>query len=168
MLETRGFLGFNGSMQLIRRYPLVLATLVVGVIVAVAYVLGHDTAARWIATVYVGGIVVWVSIGMVKDILRGHWGLDILAVVAMVATLATGEYAAALIVSLMLTGGEALEDYAEQRARRELTSLLDRAPHTAHVIAEDGAPPVDRPADEVVAGDLLIIRPAEMVPVDVE
>lgn len=156
------------DMNLIRRYPLVLATLIVGVTVAVVYLLGHKDAAQWIATGYVGAIIVWVGIGMVKDILRGHWGLDILAVVAMGATLATGEYAAALIVSLMLTGGEALEDYAEQRARDELTSLLDRNPETAHVLPAEDAAPVDRPADEVVPGDLLLIRPSEAVPVDVE
>src|SRR5690625_519761 len=121
-------------MNLLRRYPLVLATIVVGLLVAGLYLANVATAARFAATIYVLGIIVWVSVGMVKDILRGHWGLDILAVVAMAATLATGEYAAALIVALMLTGGEALEDYAEQRARRELTSLLDRAPDIAHEI----------------------------------
>ena len=155
-------------MNLLRRYPLVLATIVVGLLVAVLYLASVPTAARVAATVYVLGIITWVSVGMVKDILRGHWGLDILAVVAMGATLATGEYAAALIVALMLTGGEALEDYAEQRARRELTSLLDRAPDIAHVLPAAGGAPEDRPADEVLPGDLLLIRPAETVPVDVE
>ena len=45
---------------------------------------------------------------MVRDVMRGHVGLDVLAVVAMVATLAVGEYVAALIIVLMLSGGEAL------------------------------------------------------------
>lgn len=156
------------SMELIRRYPIVLSTLVVGVVALLLYLTGNGGASKWVTIIYVSAVVLWVSLGMVRDILRGHWGLDILAVVAMVATLATGEYAAALIVSLMLTGGEALEDYAEHRARSELTSLLDRSPQIAHVVEFEGAPPVDVPADEVEVGDLVLIRPAETVPVDVE
>src|SRR5690625_2489660 len=155
-------------MNLLRRYPLVLATIAVGLLVAGLYLANAATAARFAATIYVLGIIVWVSVGMVKDILRGHWGLDILAVVAMAATLATGEYAAGLIVALMLTGGEGWEDYAEQRARRELPALLDRAPDIAHVLPSAQGAPEDRPADEVLPGDLLLSRPAETVPVDVE
>lgn len=155
-------------MDALRRYPLVLATIAVGIGAGAAYLLGHHSLAQWLATGYVAGVIAWVSVGMVRDIMWGHWGLDILAVVAMAATLATGEYAAALIVALMLTGGEALEDYAEHRARRELTALLDRAPDTAHLLPAAGTAPRDVPADEVVAGDLLLIRPAEIVPVDVE
>ncbi len=83
----------------------------------------------------------WTLVGMVRDVLRGHVGLDVLAVVAMVATLAVGEYIASLIIVLMLSGGEALEDVAGRRAKRELTALLDRTPRVAHVIV---APPVAR------------------------
>src|SRR5690625_93302 len=167
-LADREWLRFNGDMELLRRYPLVISTLVVGVVAGALHLGGSIPAARILITIYVSGIILWISYGMVKDVLRGHLGLDILAVVAMIATLATGEYAAALIVSLMLTGGEALEDYAEHRARRELTSLLDRSPQTAHVLEEIGGAPVDIPADEVITGMLLLIRPAETVPVDVE
>jgi cation transport ATPase len=76
---------------------------------------------------------------MVRDVLRGHVGLDILAVVAMVATLAVGEYVAALIIVLMLSGGEALEDFAGRRAKKDLSALLDRSPRTAHILAHPHA-----------------------------
>src|SRR5690625_6537778 len=120
-------------MNLLRRYPLVLATIAVGLLVAGLYLANAATAARFAATIYVLGIIVWVSVGMVKDILRGHWGLDILAVVAMAATLATGEHAAGRIVALMLTAGRAREAYAEQRARRERAAHPDPAPEIARV-----------------------------------
>src|SRR3546814_14012968 len=71
---------------------------------------------------------------MVRDVLRGHIGLDVLAVVAMIATLAVGEYIASLIIVLMLSGGEALEDFAARRAKRDLPALLDRSPRLAHVL----------------------------------
>src|SRR5690625_7462620 len=109
-------------MNLLRRYPLFLATIVVGLLVAVLYLASVPTAARVAATVYVLGIITWVSVGMVKEILRGHWGRAILAAVAMGATIATGEDAVALIVALMLSGGEPLQEYAQQRARQSLKS----------------------------------------------
>lgn len=155
-------------MTLLRRYPIVLTTITACVIALSLFLAGYETPARWVAILYVGAIIAWTTIDMVRDILRGHWGLDILAVVAMVATLATGEYAAAMIVSLMLTGGEALEDYAQYRARDELSSLLKRSPVTAHVLPTPEEAPVERDVNDVNVGDLLVIRPAEIVPVDVE
>lgn len=51
-------------------------------------------------------VIVITAIDMFKDLMRGHWGLDILAVIAMIATLAVQEYVAGLIIALMLTGGK--------------------------------------------------------------
>src|SRR5699024_11866545 len=161
----------------VRHYPLVASTLAVGLVVLLLALLDLPAAAQVTATVYVAGIVLWTAVDMVRDILRGHWGLDVLAVVAMVATLAVGEYVAALIVALMLTGGEALEDYAALRARRELTALLDRAPEVAHLLTrgtgthgpnqtDESSAVEDIPADEVQIGDVLLVRPGEAVPVD--
>ncbi|MCX6502080.1 MAG: heavy metal translocating P-type ATPase [Microbacterium sp.] len=153
----------------IRRYPTIAASLVVLALVLVLLATGSATTARWIATISVSAFIVWTLIGMVRDVLRGHVGLDILAVVAMIATLAVGEYLAALIVVLMLSGGEALEAFAGRRARRDLAALLDRSPRIAHVIREHGTTaeePQDVAVDEVAIGDLLLVRPSEIVPVD--
>jgi heavy metal translocating P-type ATPase len=150
------------------RYPAIATTLVVGTVVLVLAA-SDVPAARWIATVYVAGVIVWVLIGMVRDVLRGHVGLDILAVVAMAATLAVGEYIAALIIVLMLSGGAALEDAAARRAKRELTALLDRSPRIAHLLtrSDAGTDAVrDVDVDDVELEDVLLIRPAEIVPVD--
>ncbi|GAA1651153.1 heavy metal translocating P-type ATPase [Microbacterium flavum] len=153
---------------LLGRYPVITATVLIGAAVLILESSGQAQTARWIATVYVSVVVVWTLVGMIRDVLRGHVGLDVLAVVAMVATLAVGEYIAALIIVLMLSGGEALEDYAGRRAKRELTALLDRAPQTAHVVRRvgDDEQVRDVPADEVQVGDELLVRPAEVVPVD--
>lgn len=164
----------------LRRYPIVAATVVVITAVLLLLGSGAETAAAWIASLFTLGVVGLTGVGMVRDILRGHWGLDILAVVAMLATVAVGEYIAALIIVLMLSGGEALEDYAAGRAKRELNALLDRAPNVAHRLpsgADTGDPDPgahnhaqglaeDIPATEVAVGDILLVKPAEVVPVD--
>lgn len=148
-----------------RRYPVVSLTLVVGALVLSLLGFGHGGVAQWIATGYVAIIILITSADMVRDIMRGHWGLDILAVIAMVATLAVGEFVASLIIVLMISGGEALEVYAAGRARAELTSLLDRAPRRARRVGgDDQMEDVD--VADVIVGDVLLVRPAEVVPVD--
>ena len=174
--------------RVLRRYPIVAATLVVLAAVLLLLWAGLPGPAQWIGSLYTLVIVAKTGVGMVRDILRGHWGLDILAVVAMLATIAVGEYIASLIIVLMLSGGEALEDYAAGRAKSELNALLDRAPQLAHRLPDaadtgenrsgtadghgDASPgngtgtAVDIPATEVVPGDVLLLKPAEVVPVD--
>lgn len=155
----------------VARYLVVLVTVAVGAVVIVLSTAGAQEAGRWLASGYVALIIVWALIGMIRQVLHGHVGLDILAVVAMVATLAVGEYVASLIIVLMLSGGQALEDFATRRAKRELTALLDRAPRVAHTVSEpkDGPESVrDVGADDVGVGDIVLVRPSEIVPVDGE
>lgn len=158
------------TLGVLKRYPAVLVTVVAlgGVLLLLA--VGEEPVAASVATVYAAAFVAWTLVGMVRDVLRGHVGLDILAVVAMVATLAVGEYLASLIIVLMLSGGEALEDYASHRAKRDLSALLDRSPRIAHVLTHSQASHADTtedvPVDEVRVGDVLLVRPSEIVPVD--
>lgn len=162
--------GMPRSIRLLVRYPVITITVIVGLIVLGLGLADLERAARWVATLYVSAIIVWTLIGMVRDVMRGHVGLDVLAVVAMVATLAVGEYIAALIIVLMLSGGEALEDYASRRAKKELKALLDRSPQIAHVIVRPGDSTSDEvrdaAADDVRISDVLLVRPSEIVPVD--
>src|SRR5690625_891872 len=102
--------------RLAREYWVVTLTLAVGLLGVALALLGATDTVQWIFSGYALVIAAWQAVGMVRDLLRGHWGLDVLAVTAIVATVTVGEYVAALIVVLMITGGEALEDYAGQRA----------------------------------------------------
>lgn len=150
--------------ELARRYWMVTLTLAVGLLGIILFLTGSGAVVQWIFSVYALGMAAWQGMNMVRDLLRGHWGLDILAVTAIVATVAVGEYVAALLVVLMLTGGEALENYANQRAKRELDALLAREPQLAHRVTDEGV--VDIRADKVRPGDHLLVRPSEVVPVD--
>ena len=151
--------------SIVRSYPWLAATLLALVATLVLEFTGMAGPARWLATGFGAVIVLYTAVGMVRDLLRRHWGIDILAVTAIGATLLVGEYLAALVVCLMLTGGEALEDFAAGRAKRSLTSLLERAPQVAHRLGPDGGAQ-DVPMEQVAVGDRLLVRPAEVVPVD--
>ncbi|MGO1539337.1 MAG: heavy metal translocating P-type ATPase [Leucobacter sp.] len=130
------------------------------------WVSGLTVALAVTAYLVLGIVILITAIDMVRELMRGHWGLDILAVIAMVATLAVQEYVAGLIIALMLTGGEALEDLAARRASRELDQLLNRAPAFAGRI-DPATGEVQRiPVGEVSVGDELLVRSSEILPVD--
>ncbi len=148
-----------------RRYPVVATTLGVGVAGLVMLVTDWSSTASWLVGGYALAIAAWQSWSMVREMLHGTFGLDVLAVTAITATVLVGDHWAALIVVLMLTGGEALEDYANARAHREISALLERAPRLARRAAPDGAF-VEVPIGDVVAGDLVMVRPGDVVPVD--
>ena len=93
-----------------------------------------------------------------------HMGVDTIALVAMVGSLALGEELAGLIVGLMFSGGAALEDVASTRARRELTALVQRAPKVAQRRVGDRLEEV--PVEQVQVGDVVVVRTGEVVPVD--
>ncbi|MBC7581830.1 cadmium-translocating P-type ATPase [Aeromicrobium sp.] len=125
---------------------------------------GLEQATNWVLAGAALLLCVPLIAGMWDDFRNGSYGLDILALTAIIASVALGEQWAALVVVLMLTGGQMLEDYAERRAHRELTALLARAPQHAHILR--GRKVVDVAASDVRPGDKLIIKPGETVPVD--
>ncbi len=149
----------------LKRYPVVAATVAVGLVGLVLQFSDLPHLATWIVGGFALLIAAWKAVSMVRDLLGGTFGLDVLAVVAITATVIVGEYWAALIVALMLAGGEALEDYASARAHREVTALLERAPRFAHRANATGEF-IEVPITEVVVGDLVMVRPGEVVPVD--
>ncbi len=147
-----------------RRPVLLFASLAAAAAAALLSWAGAAGAARWVIIVAAAAVGVWLTVDMIRDLIRGHVGVDILAATALAATLAVGEYAAAMVVVLMLTGGRALENYASGRAQRELSALLSAAPRSAH-LAGDGTVR-DVPIDDVAVGDTVLVRPGEVVPVD--
>lgn len=153
------------GLQFIKDYPWLSFTLT-GLIVTLGLLWsGNESVAAIVGTTFALIIAGWTAIGMIKTIMSGSLGIDILAVTAIVAAVAVDEYVAALVVCLMLTGGEALEDYAAGRAQRELNALVDRAPQIAHVIGSDGSV-TDVKVGEVQPGTRILVRPSEIIPLD--
>ncbi|HYW50175.1 MAG TPA: hypothetical protein VE861_06200, partial [Gemmatimonadaceae bacterium] len=105
---------------------------------------------------------VWAT---VRDMLRGHFAADVVAIIAIIGAAALGQPFPGLVVVIMLTGGAALERYAEGRAGAAVAELERAAPRQAHVRDAHGTV-VDVPSEQVRVGDLLLVRPGELVPCD--
>ncbi|HEY1064204.1 MAG TPA: heavy metal translocating P-type ATPase [Candidatus Saccharimonadales bacterium] len=154
------------ALKLIWTYRLLSMALAAAAIGLVLQILGYDTAVKWL----LGTVAILQVFPLLKDMwehLRsGGYGIDILAATAIVFSVVLGESWAAIVIVIMLTGGESLEAYAERRAHTELNHLLKQAPHIAHVVRARKT--IDVKASEVRVGDRILIKPGELVPVDAE
>ncbi|WP_391496093.1 heavy metal translocating P-type ATPase [Gardnerella swidsinskii] len=75
---------------------------------------------------------------MIKDLRDGTLGIDLLAFVALLATLCIGEFWASYLIVVMVWTGEAIEDFAHMKAQRNLSLLVSAAPKTAHLMTLPG------------------------------
>ncbi|MGW9231360.1 heavy metal translocating P-type ATPase [Pseudorhizobium sp. NPDC055634] len=129
-----------------------------------AYGIGRGDLAATVWTLGVLPVLAALLIEIVRSLLRGEVGLDIVAALSMSSALLFGETLAAAVVAVMYSGGTFLESFAEGRARREMRSLLSRVPRTATRYADGALEEV--PLDAIAPGDRLLIRQGDVVPVD--
>ncbi|HEX6291965.1 MAG TPA: heavy metal translocating P-type ATPase [Herpetosiphonaceae bacterium] len=116
----------------------------------------------WMATLALGGApLVWETL---RGMLRGQFASDVVAMLAISTAVVMGEYFAGIVIVLMQSGGEALENYALRRASSSLDRLLARAPRVATRKTDEGLQEID--VAEVCVGDTLIVRPGDLIPVD--
>ena len=101
-------------------------------------VLGNPGVGQWIVIIVVAYTIIDTVRGMIDDLQHGRVGVDLLAVVAIAATVAVQEYWASWAVVLMISSGEAIEEYAQSKAESSLTALMTAAPQTAHVVRRPG------------------------------
>ena len=124
----------------------------------------RDRAADWLWAAATALLLGPLTLSVVRSLLRRDVGVDAIALVSMAGALALGEYLAGAVVALMLAGGNALEEAANRRARRDLTALVERAPRRA--LVRRGEELVEVQIGEVVVGDRVLVRAGEVVPVD--
>lgn len=103
---------------------------------------------------------------LARKAFSGEFGSDLLAGISIVTSVILGEYLAGSIVVLMLAGGEALESYALRTAASVLEALAKRMPSIGHL--KRGAELQDVPLDAIAVGDILLVHPHEICPVDGE
>ena len=118
--------------------------------------------AIWVVATVASAMRLLVAI--VSDLRHGRTGVDIVALLAMVGSILLGEYLTGAVIAAMYATGQALESFAQGRAERELSALLARSPGVAH--RYQGGDLVTVPAADVVEGDVLLVKPGEVVPVD--
>lgn len=147
------------------RYWRLLSVLVIAITSFIAMLLGYSWFSQGLISIYSFIVALSLGWGMVRSLRDGRLGVDILAILAIISTVAVGEYWATLVIVFMMLGGEALEEFANQRAKQELTDLLKRAPKIAHRQQSDGTFE-DIAVDVIAIGDILLVKPGEVVPVD--
>ena len=155
---------FDGVVE--HRAP-ILATIALVAIAAggLLHLAGEGAAGNeiWRAAVVLLAFELALEVGHTV-VVEHHLGVDTIALIAMVGSLALEQELAGAIVGLMFSGGAALEDMASTRARRELTALIQRAPKVAHRRVGDRIEQV--PVEQVQTGDVVVVRAGEVVPVD--
>lgn len=132
--------------------------------VILQFVLGQAWLAQILVSLVGAVMATTMFIEMIGTLRSGKYGVDLLAILAVVSSLLFSEYWAAMVILVMLTGGDALEDYASKKANTELKALLDNSPQVAHRL--HGEKLEDIAVNQVQVDDKLVIKPGELVPVD--
>ena len=114
-----------------------------------------------IATIIAGVPIVW---QILRKLIRGNLGADMLAVIALVVAVFVQEYLAAVLVVIMLLSGQVLEGYAMQKASSVLLALASRMPSIAHL--KNGEKLKDIAIVDIKIGDAIVVFPHETCPVD--
>ena len=152
------------SFERVLRWALV-AIAIIGLSAGIAFHLaGRQDYAHLCWTLSTVPVLAGLAVSIVTDFLNGRFGVDAIALVSMSAALALGQPLAGVVVALMYSGGNVLEDVAVARAEHDLRALVDRAPRDAHRCVAGGVEEV--PVGDVTIGDRLLVHAGEVVPVD--
>jgi heavy metal translocating P-type ATPase len=116
----------------------------------------------WTVGLYLLGVPLLVRTS--RGVLRGRLAADLIAALAILTAMLLDQPFAGLVIVLMQTGGEGLEHFAERRASAAVRALEAEAPRIAHR-RRDGRVE-DLPVEAILPGDVLLVRPGEMVPCD--
>ena len=131
---------------------------------AIFWTRGDHGFAQWAWAAGSIPVALGLLVSIVRDLLAGRAGVDVIALLSMTGALLLEENLAAIVVAVMYAGGTMLEDFAVSRAERDLKALVDRAPRVAHRTNLDEVK--DVPVSEIAVGDTLLVRAGEVVPVD--
>jgi heavy metal translocating P-type ATPase len=121
----------------------------------------HSPYPLYAVLAFGGGPLLW---GLIAKLFTGDFGSDILAGLSIVTAVWLDQYLAGALVVLMLSGGQAIENFSVRKASHVLEALAKRAPVIAHRKTGDSL--IDIPIDQIHLGDCLVIYPHEVCPVD--
>jgi heavy metal translocating P-type ATPase len=127
---------------------------------AVASVVATDIPL--LTVIMIGGIPLLIQIAI--KLFKGSVGADFLGAIELVAAALLDQYLAAILIIIMLSGGQALEAYAMRKASSVLRALSDRMPSKAH--RKNGAKVEEIVLADIAIGDEIVVFPHETAPVD--
>ena len=119
--------------------------------------------AFFLATYFFGGYFTIRT--AISSTLRGKFEVDFLMLVAAVGAALIGRWAEGAVLLFLFSLGHALEEYALSRASKSIESLAELAPRSA-LVRRDGEEPVEVPVEEIVVGDVIVVRPNSRIPSD--
>jgi Zn2+/Cd2+-exporting ATPase len=102
-----------------------------------------------------------------ENIKRGQLDIHFLMLSVALGAVAIGSWAEGALLLFLFSLSGALEHYAEHRTHSEIDSLIRVTPKTANLVEADGTVVV-RPAESVLPGQILRVKPDELFPVDGE
>lgn len=104
-------------------------------------------------------------IDSIKSIKNGSFTLDYVAILAIATGIYTENYLVASVIVLMMSGGNALENYAQAKAKNSLTKLRNRIPNKVQLVDKNGHTKIIE-IERVKVGSLILLRKGEVVPLD--
>ena len=142
---------------------------IVGILILTSWALAHwaigpyflNAGLALIATLF-GGFQRFIA-GF-TDIYHRRITVNVFVTVALVATVAVGEFRPAAIIVFIMAVAGAFESYTLDKSRKNIRNLLDLTPRMATV--RRGEEEAVVPVNEVQVGDVVIVRPGERIPVD--
>lgn len=161
--------------KFLSNYYLIILTIVVGIL-ALIFQFGFQLNLVSLILIHLCAaiFVVITVVSMIKDLIKGHVGLDILALTSIISTLFVNDtingitiegYWACLMIMIMMASGQALESFSSRKANKELTELINKTPKVVHLLTDSGYC-MDIDIKEAKIGDLFLIKPNETVPLD--
>ena len=148
----------------LRTYRL-LSWTTIGLVIGIVLWLFHlHTLANWNISAFALIAVVSSLVSMWQMIRAGRYGIDVAALITVVASIVLHQYWASIVVAVGLTSRPWLESIVTRSARKYPSELLKRLPHRAHVIRKSKLAEIS--VGDIVVSDKLLIHPGEIVPVD--
>jgi Cd2+/Zn2+-exporting ATPase len=139
-----------------------LLTVVSGILLLIGYEPSRISTVFALVAATIGGSIILT--GSLKSLIAKEFTVDILASIAVIVSIALGEYLAAAIVVVMLNGGELIEDYAEKRATHAIEKLVQAVPATARV--RRNGEEIEVSVMDVQTDEYILVKPGEKIPLD--
>lgn len=146
---------------------LAIAKLVISIVIFVTATILHPTGLNRLliyfsAYLIAGGDVVLKAI---KHILKGKvFDENFLMVLATVGAFTIGEYPEAVMVMVLYQIGEMLQDYAVEKSKKSISSLMNIRPDYANIVVNSEL--IKKNPEDVKIGDTIVVKTGEKIPLD--